>query len=431
MNLKWFFLTLMVISIQSTVAQQQDYYEEDYFRYNTHVYDTSIHSLDLHKVGFPLSMPLLNINDMENKLVLSFDDFEDKVKDFQYKFIHCSALWQPSEIRTSEYIRGFKNDYIEDYRFSYNTIQPFIHYEVKFPQEDMMPLLTGNYLLVVYPADQPEKPVLSARFKIFKKQVAISASVKQASVPQFMHTRQEVDFTINPRNLYIANPNRDLKVIVQQNERKDNKIIDIKPLNITQNALEYNYERKNLFEGGNEFRHFDIKSFKYQSKEVQKIDVFGEENHVYLYPDSPRRFKEYTFDEDINGKRLIKTTQYDDTDIEADYAWVHFTLPYKNPLIDGGIYVMGELTNWEFNERARMSYNYRKKAYETKLYLKQGYYNYMYAFLANGAQEATVKRIENTHSETENFYTIFVYYRHPGTLYDQLVGMEKYSSTDR
>jgi len=430
MNLKALFLFVLVGCSMAGLTQKEDYYQEDYFRYRTHVYDSSIHSLDLHKAEIPLSMPLVDISDLKQKLVLSFDDFDDKVKDYQYTFIHCSALWEPSEIRKAEYIRGFENDYIENYRFSYNTIQPYIHYELRFPQEDMMPTLTGNYLIVVYPEGQPEKPALTARFKIFRKQVSISADIKQATRPQFMHTHHEVDFTIRPGDLYIANPSRNIKVIIQQNERQDNKIIDIKPLNVTQNKLEYNYEKENLFEGGNEFRHFDMKSFRYQSEEVRKINVFGDENHVYLYPDSPRRFKAYTFEQDINGKRLIKTTEYDDTDIEADYARVHFELPYKNPLIDGGIYILGELTNWELNEEARMSYNYRKKAYETELYLKQGYYNYMYAFLKNGEQEASLKRIENTFSEAENFYTIFVYYRHPGTLYDQLVGMEKFSSAD-
>lgn len=291
-----------------------------------------------------------------------------------------------------------------------------------------MPTVTGNYLIVVYPANQPDKPVLSARFKIFTKKVSISGNVKKATSPRYMHSMQEIDFTIRPREIRIPNPTRDLKVIIQQNERKDNKLIDIKPLNITQDSFEYDYEDINLFEGGNEFRHFDIKSFKYQSEQVMKIDVSGDRTHVYLYPDKPRRYKEHTYDEDINGKRLIKTTEYDDTDIEADYAWVHFKLPYENPLIDGGIYILGELTNWELNEKARMRYNFQEKVYEAKLYLKQGYYNYIYAFLKNGKDKASLKRIEGSHSDTENQYTIYVYYRPPGALYDKLIGMEGFSS---
>ncbi|MCF8231079.1 MAG: DUF5103 domain-containing protein [Bacteroidales bacterium] len=430
MNLKSFFFIITVALSLTSHAQQEDYYQKDYFRYETHVYDTSIHSLDIHKKGHPLSEPWVNINDLKQSLVMSFDIFKDRTQDLRYTFIHCSATWEPSDIRKTEYIRGFDEGYVEDYRFSYNTLQPFIHYKLIFPSDDMMPLLTGNYLLVVYPKGQSGKPLLSARFKIFKRQVAISATVKKATSPRFLHTKQEVDFSINTLNLNVANPERDLKVIVQQNERKDNKIVDIKPLNISQNTLEYNYEDINLFEGGNEFRHFDLKSFKYQSAQVQEIDRSGQKNQVYLYPDNIRRYKSYTYREDINGKRLIKTTEYEDSEIEADYAWVHFTLPFENPLANGGIYIMGELTKWEFNERSRMEYNYRTKAYEGKLYLKQGYYNYLYAYLQDGKKQATLKRIENSFSDTENNYTIYVYYRPPGKLHDKLIGLKTVSSTD-
>jgi hypothetical protein len=39
-----------------------------------------------------------------------------------------------------------------------------------------------------------------------------------------------------------------------------------------------------------------------------------------------------------------------------------------------------------------------------------------------------VSFIEGTHYETENDYNIFVYYRKPGTLYDQLIAMQKINS---
>lgn len=74
-----------------------------------------------------------------------------------------------------------------------------------------------------------------------------------------------------------------------------------------------------------------------------------------------------------------------------------------------------------------MTYNYNSKAYETTLYLKQGYYNYMYAFLENGKEQANVRLLENSFSETSNQYTIYVYYRKPGTYQDQLIGMETFT----
>jgi hypothetical protein len=70
-----------------------------------------------------------------------------------------------------------------------------------------------------------------------------------------------------------------------------------------------------------------------------------------------------------------------------------------------------------------MTYNYEKKAYETTLFLKQGYYSYVYAFLPTDAKTADVAFFEGSHYQTQNYYYVFVYYRAPGTTYDQLVGM--------
>ena len=86
--------------------------------------------------------------------------------------------------------------------------------------------------------------------------------------------------------------------------------------------------------------------------------------------------------------------------------------------------IMGALTNWQFTEEGRLTYNFQEKAYETIMYLKQGYYNYVYVFLEDGYPGADVTLMEGSHWDTENDYTIFVYHREEGTYYDQLIGLQ-------
>lgn len=418
---------LLTVLTAGTFAQQEDYYKKEYFRYQNHVYDTNIHSLQLHRVGEPMSRPIIDLTNVKGMLKLSFDDFRNNVIDYQYSFIHCDAQWEPSRLVKTEYISGFEDDYIEEYEFSYNTRQPYIHYWMRFPQPDMLPTLSGNYLLTVYPDGEPENPIITARFMVAEEKVAIEANIRQATAPTKMEEWQEVDFTINSKSFYVANPNQNLKVIVQQNERDDNKISNLKPRSIDGNKYIYDYERENLFRGGNEFRYFDIQNFKYQSDQVRQIDIFSTINHVRLYPDKRRTFSPYVFYEEINGDRIIRTTEFDNTAIEADYALVHFTLPMDAPLVNGDVHIMGRLTQWEFNKYSKMTYNYSKKAYEGALYLKQGYYNYLYAYMEDGQETANVRLLENSFSETANEYTIFVYYRSPGTFQDQLIGVETFN----
>ncbi|MGM0566458.1 MAG: DUF5103 domain-containing protein [Bacteroidota bacterium] len=422
------FILISALFVTDISGQQEDYYTEEYFRYSTHIYDTNIHSLQVHRRGAPLTDPVAEINNLTESLELSFDDFRDNTRDYRYTFIHCDAYWQPSDILVSDYLQGFDDDYVEEYEFSYNTKQPFIHYKLHFPQQDMLPVLSGNYLLKVYPAGSPDKPVLSARFYILDEKVSIQPNIRQATAPTKMDQWHEVDFVINAKDFYLANPSRNMKVIVQQNGRHDNKITGIQPSEIQGNEFIFDYEDQNLFRAGNEFRDFNIQNLKYQSDQVQRIDSFGEQNQVYLYPDTRRTFNPYVNNDDINGRRLIKTTEYDNTATEADYVRVHFTLPMENPVANGSIHILGGLNYWELNNRSKMTYNYEEKAYENSLYLKQGYYNYLYAYKEDGKSSANLRLIENSLYETENEYTIYVYYNHPGSSYDQFIGKKTVSS---
>ena len=75
-----------------------------------------------------------------------------------------------------------------------------------------------------------------------------------------------------------------------------------------------------------------------------------------------------------------------------------------------------------------MSYNFEQKSYVKKLFLKQGYYNYMYLFKDKRTDRAEISFIEGNHWETENEYTIWIYYQATGDLYDRLLVVQDLNS---
>jgi len=109
--------------------------------------------------------------------------------------------------------------------------------------------------------------------------------------------------------------------------------------------------------------------------------------------------------------------------IEADYAYVNFQFQLDSVLQDGSIYLLGEFTNWRMDSYSRLAYNQITRQYETSLLLKQGYYNYQYIYVPNGSERGYTSYFEGNHSETGNQYTVFVYYRDQGQLYDRLIGL--------
>ena len=62
-----------------------------------------------------------------------------------------------------------------------------------------------------------------------------------------------------------------------------------------------------------------------------------------------------------------------------------------------------------------MKWDEETHRYEAAVYLKQGYYNYMYLQKGGGSPDGNF-------FETENEYIILVYYRPQGGRYDKLVG---------
>ncbi len=60
--------------------------------------------------------------------------------------------------------------------------------------------------------------------------------------------------------------------------------------------------------------------------------------------------------------------------------------------------------------------------------MKQGYYNYLYTFRKKGELLGDYTLIEGSHFETGNEYTILFYYRNSSGDYDQLIGLQTFTT---
>lgn len=404
-----------------------DYYGDNTIRYEDYVYKKYIKTVELRDESFILSKAILSLGS-EEKLKLSFDDLEADIKSYSYTLIHCNSNWVPSDLMPNEYIDGFLDNAINDYQYSFNTLQKFTHYNVTFPNSSLRITKSGNYILKVYQDNNPENIVLTRRFMVFQNKIVIESNVTAASIIEDRLFKHEIDFKINYSGYQVNNPYSDLKVVITQNGRWDNAKTNLKPVFVKDQELVYDYDESNVFDGGNEFRIFDIRSIRYHSERVYAVKTDSSGNHVELYTDEKRTFKRYYSQADMNGDFLIKVQEGRNSDVEADYCYVTFFLPYGEPIVDGNLYVFGGFNAWKCNTENLLHYNPTRFGYECTLYLKQGYYNYEYVFLKDGSLEADQTLIEGMHYDTEDDYTIYVYHRQPGTFYDQLIGVKRLNS---
>ncbi len=412
------FLLVFILSIFSS-SQTADIQ----LRYDDFVYDNNIKSIRFHRLGFEFSLPVIELNKEEN-FILTFDDISAKYKRYFYTFDLCDFSWQPVNLPKSDYLSGFYFDEITDYRFSKNTRVPYINYTLVFPNENIKPTRSGNYILKVWYEYSGENILaFTRRFFIIDGKINITATVFPATEISSRWIKQEVDFVIDSQNMNIVNPIANLKVAIIQNQKWTNGIFTLKPRFIKGDIFDYNYNGENTFYAGNEFRSFDIKSTGYQTAEIDGIRIIDGIHHVFLSPDVIRNYTRYAQKSDINGRFYIKTDDFINSDIEAEYVYVYFTLLSHVPRTDGDIFVSGDFTKYQLTDEFKMKYNYERKAYELTLLLKQGFYDYEYVFLPHDKVIGNYTELEGNFSETENDYSIWVYYRRPGEFYCELIGV--------
>lgn len=395
------------------------------------IYDENIHTVLFHKMGDQLLPPVIRLG-TNDRLSLSFDDMSDDSYLFRYTIIHCDYQWNTTtSLEPNEYIDGFLEGQIENYAFSVNAIPPYIHYRLTFPNPDMNVKLSGNYILKVY-LDEPtdENVIFTRRFFVIEPLSRVDVRIPYYPKNlEFTRKKQQIDLTITLPILFNDEPIERTNVVIQQNGRWDNAKIGVKATSVSSNTLGFDYQNGIVFNGGNQFRHFDMSSFWYQSMYIKQIINEADGYRVILHTSYPRESKPYETEPDLNGHRVIQARKGQNSSTEGEYAWVDFWL--KMPKIqNAAVYILGQLNDWQLDGNSLMIYDTKLRAYHGALYLKQGYYDYIYAVLPDGKSRANVTPIEGDHWETDNDYTIYLYYRQRVPEYDRLVGYRKLNTKE-
>lgn len=394
--------------------------------FNNQIFDERVKTVQFVKQGTDDRYPIVSLNGNDGALELSFDILGSQNEYFQYTIVHCDANWNRTGLNQNEYLRGLTFDNVNDFRFSTNTFIRYVHYKVALPNENMRPLIAGNYIVKIYRNFDEEDLLLTRRMMVVNSGVTIDGTAKQASVAQYRYTKQELNFTVSYKGFNMPDPYRDVNVVILQNARWDNALTGLKPLFIRDNTLDYNYFDQTLFNGGNEFRFFDIRNLKQFSQNV-RTKILDSIYHCYLNFEESRGSKQYFFYNDFNGKRIIANKEGQDGNIDGDYASMMFYLLSMNQL-EQDVYVYGEFTDWRLLPTYKMYYNKNRQRYELDVPLKQGRYEYKYAVAdATGAPNET--EFEGNHAQTENEYLILIYHKHIQYKYDELVGYRVINTT--
>ena len=385
------------------------------------VFAANIHSVRFNPYGDQQSLAVYKLNSGD-KLELHFDDMENRVKSYYYTYELCDYNWEPVNLSPFDFIKGFTQQRINDYHFSSIAYTRYVHYQAILPDANSMPTKSGNYLLKVFLDGDTSKLVFTRSLLVLDSKASISAQVVQTFIPDTYKTHQHIKFSVNLQGVNASNASQQIKIVMLQNNRWNLAQGNVSPTFIRNNSLEYSNENTFVFPGGKEWRWLDLRSFSLLSERVDSGNF--KRTEIYVKPDADRSAQRYLYYADLDGKYLVTTFESINPYLQGDYANIHFKFipPNNIPYPDKDIYLMGQLTGYRLNENTKMHFNVEKGMYENVQYLKQGYYNYGYT-LVDKKDPAKRNDTDGDYWETENIYTILVYYKSFSDQADQLIGV--------
>ncbi|KQS94040.1 type IX secretion system plug protein domain-containing protein [Chryseobacterium sp. Leaf394] len=360
--------------------------------------------------------PVIN---MDQQLVLTFDDLTNSSTIFRYTLKHYDRNWQDDNLFFTEIATGTMNALLDQFEYSFNTLQPYTHYKLTFPNDKIRPKISGNFEIIVY-KDSADKPLFKRRFSISENGVNLALNITRVSDARKPNINQRVEVQATSKGGDISSNVNSMTMNVVQNNNPHMVVYNQKPSSTMGNQLLF--QQMNLtFPGNNEFYYFDNKNIRMPADMVRATEIIDNVNQSYLHPVWAYPL-DYQYQPDVNGAWYFRRNDMGierNAEREADYAVVHFSLD-SEPM-DKELYILGGFNNFKPSKENMMTYDTEKKKYIAKIFLKQGFYNYILATKeADGSMN--FGEINGNFWQTENLYQAFLYYRPFGRNYDGLIG---------
>jgi hypothetical protein len=363
------------------------------------------------------TIPIFKLGD---RFDFQFDDLFGNEADYYYEITHCDYNWIPSDIPKSDYLQGFDSQKIQEYKNSFNTLQTYSHYNLSIPNEYTRLLISGNYVLTILNSDK--EVVLKRHFILYEDIVRVPLRIKKARTVNNLYTKHNLEFEIIGDNFLFQNPTQSLKVVLLQNGKFNTALKNIPSQYVIGNTFVYKYDKETQFWAGNEFLNFDSKDIRYANNYISYVNSDNDIYNSHLYTNNDRTNLPYTNLTDINGNFKEQIVNGINPKIESDYSWVYFSLSAPSFMLNKNIYVAGMFNNYCTSPEYKMDYNPKTALYEKAVLIKQGFVNYQYLVADNKGIIDQENAIDGNFYQTENDYSVLVYYKGNGDRYEKVIG---------
>lgn len=390
-------------------------------------YQPFIGTPQLYGYGDQLQLPVIRLGSGDH-VQLEFDDFDGRYKSYYYTYQLCDYNWNPLDLSPFDYIKGFTQNRITTYRYSSISFTRYTHYQAVLPEQNSVLTRSGNYILKVYLDGDTSKLAFTKRLLVADNKASVAAQVVQPTGGINFRTYQKIRFAVTTNDINAFSAAQQVKVVILQNNRWDMAQRDIAPTFVRGNVLDYSNDNIAQFPGGKEWRWLDLRSFRLQSDRVDHADYGKTYTNIYVAKDVDRSSQRYLYYGDYDGMFNIFTFESINPFWQGDYATVKFSFdPGGRPYEGKDLYIAGKFTEYEISDKYKMHFNDSTGLYEGSVFMKQGYYSYTYLLKDESGVDYT-NPLEGNYWETENNYTILVYYKSFTDRSDQLIGYAQINS---
>ncbi|MEI3790229.1 MULTISPECIES: type IX secretion system plug protein [unclassified Chryseobacterium] len=380
------------------------------------VFGQNIQSIQLFNPQTNDETPVIRFGE---QLVLSFDDLTNSSEIYRYTIKHYDRNWNDDNLFFTEIANGSLNGLLDKFEYSFNTIQAYTHYKLTFPNDKMQPKISGNFELIVY-KDSADRPLFKKRFYLVEDAATVALNVSRIADAKKTNINQRIEVKATSKAGDLSSNVNSMTLNVMQNNNPNEVVNNLKPSATLGNQLLFQ-QMSLTFPGNNEFYYFDNKNMNMAADMVSTTELKDGVNHTYLHPVWAFPLN-YQYQPDVNGAWFYRRNDLGlerNAEREADYSWVYFSLD-SDP-VDKEIYVLGGFNNFKPSKENQMQYDAANKKYVAKIFLKQGFYNYI---LATKESDGSLNfgEINGNFWQTENLYQAFLYYAPFGRNYDGLMG---------
>jgi hypothetical protein len=374
-----------------------------------------IQSIQLHRKGDPGLPPIIELGSGQ-KLELSFDYLGQQSRQFLVEVSHRTQQWTKSGIGPSTYLDSFFQTYIQESKASFTNRPSYQHVEYEFPNDQLRPVVSGNYLLEIYSYENGNL-LFSMPFFITENEGSIKTRVESLFAQRSDGRPLAQPFSTYRYPDFVEYPQFDLSISFAANQfwgrMKEAGFLDT----ISPGELNGHLQRDQAFLGNYEFKLLDLRSFDVNAKQILDYQPSLSPPKVTLRRDIQKL--------DTNPRLVgLASLGLPIDNRSSQYAEVAFSLDAEASIPPSSdIYVVGHFNNWMINELNKLSYNDNSGLWTGRALVKQGEYAYKYVLVTNGTIDDL--SLDQGFLSPQQEYLTFIYFKDPKRNYDRILKVDR------